>query len=123
MGIGPETLWMYDIDALGGVRFNGRQDRTHTRLGRARPYSCQVEDADGQHTIASYNRGGSGDVKTRDGHALQWTLLRAQYPAADEFGLDDELRLTLHEPESPQALGQAREAPRADQIIRCGLVG
>ena len=46
----------------------------------------------------------------------QWTLLRASYPAADGFGLDDELRLTLHEPEALQPLETSRAAPKADRI-------
>ncbi len=114
--LGPETLWLYDINSLDGVRFNGRADRTHTRLGRARPYSCRVGDANGHRTVESYDRGGSGDVKTADGRALQWTLLRAQYPAADGFGLDDELRLTLHEPDSTAATDTSTAAPRAERI-------
>lgn len=114
--LGPETLWLYDINMLGGVRFNGREDRTHTRLGRARPYACRVEDASGRHTVSSYDRGGSGAVQSADGHALQWTLLRASYPATDGFGLDDELRLVLHELESTQPLDTAHAAPMADRI-------
>jgi hypothetical protein len=114
--LGPDTLWLYDINKLDGIRFNGRADRTHTRLGRARPYACRVVDADGRRTVESYDRGGSGAVKADGGRALQWTLLRAQYPAADGVGLDDELRLVLHEAESTQALETARAAPKADRI-------
>ncbi len=127
--LGPETLWLYDINTLNGVRFNGREDRTHTRLERARPYACRVDDANGRRTVASYDRGGTGDVKAADGRALQWTLLRAKYPAASDFGLDDELRLTLHEPESTAALDTVRAAPGAARIglqargitVRCNL--
>jgi hypothetical protein len=114
--LGPETLWLYDINKLDGIRFQGREDRTHTRLSRAQPYACRVADADGRREVASYDRGGSGAVKGADGRALQWTLLRAQYPAADGFGLDDELRLVLHEPESTEALDTAKAAARAARI-------
>jgi hypothetical protein len=114
--LGPETLWLYDINKLDGIRFNGREDRTHTRLGRARPYACRVEDADGRRKVESYDRGGSGAAKAADGRTLQWTLLRSRYPAADGVGLDDELRLMLHEPESTQVLDSSRAAPQAPRI-------
>jgi hypothetical protein len=114
--LSPDTLWLYDINTLGGVRFNGREDRTHTRLSRARPYRCSVRDADGQRSVDSYDRGGSGAVKTRDGQSLQWKLLRALYPAADGTGLDDQLRLTLQPPESDEVLETRRAAPTADRV-------
>ena len=114
--LGPETLWIYDVNTLGGVRFNGRADRTHTRLYRAQPYRCSVRDAGGRRSVDTYDRGGRGEAKTGDGRALQWTLLRAPYPAADGFGLDDELRLMLQEPESDAALEAVRGKPRADRI-------
>ena len=84
----PETLWLYDINDMDGVRFIGRKDRTHNRLYRSRPYRCEVRDAGGRRQTQSYDRGGTGEVKTADGRALQWTLLRAHYPAADGAGLD-----------------------------------
>jgi hypothetical protein len=114
--LSPETLWLYDINTLAGVRFNGREDRTHTRLSRARPYRCSVRDADGRRSIDSYDRGGYGPAKARDGQALQWKLLRALYPAADGTGLDDQLRLTLQPPESDEVLEASRAAPKADRI-------
>ena len=114
--LGPETLWLYDINDMDGQRFIGRKDRTHNRLYRARPYRCSVADAAGTRVVASYDRGGSGEVKGSDGRALQWTLLRAHYPAADGFGLDEELRLTLQEPEGAQVLETAKAAPKADRI-------
>ncbi len=114
--LGPETLWLYDINALDGIRFNGREDRTHTRLGRARPYSCNVEDAAGRRMIETYDRGGSGEVKGRDGQALQWYLLRAHYTAAGGAGLDEQLRLVLRQPDTVAALETARAAPKAERI-------
>lgn len=112
----PDTLWLYDINLLDGQQFIGRRDRTHNRLYRARPYRCSVTDAASSRVVASYDRGGSGEVKGNDGRALQWTLLRAHYPAADGFGLDEELRLMLQEPEATQALEMAKAAPKADHI-------
>lgn len=114
--LGPDTLWLYDINTLGGVRFNGRADRTHTRLYRALPYRCRVRDAAGRREVDSYDRGGSGEVKTRDGQALQWTLLRALYPAADGTGLDDQLRLVLGAPEVARPLQTRAAEPRAARI-------
>ena len=114
--LGPETLWLYDINKLDGVRFQGRADRTHTRLERAQPYVCRVADADGRREVESYDRGGSGAARAADGRALQWTLLRAHYPAADGFGLDDELRLVLHEPDSTQALETVKAPPGAQRV-------
>lgn len=112
----PDTLWLYDINDIDGYRFIGRQDRTHNRLYRARPYRCSVADAGGVRVVASYDRGGSGEVKGNDGRALQWTLLRAHYPAADGFGLDEELRLMLGEPETTQVLEMSAAAPKADHV-------
>lgn len=114
--LSPDTLWLYDINLLGGQQFIGRKDRTHNRLHRARPYRCSVADEGGRRSVDSYDRGGSGEVRARGGAALQWTLLRAHYPAADGFGLDDELRLTLHEPDALQPLESVAAAPKADRI-------
>lgn len=112
----PETLWLYDINDMDGVRFIGRKDRTHNRLYRSRPYRCEVRDAGGRRQAQTYDRGGTGEVKAADGRALQWTLLRAHYPAADGTGLDEELRLTLHEPDATEPIGLTRAVPKADRI-------
>lgn len=114
--LSPETLWIYDINKLDGTRFNGREDRTHTRLSRARPYTCRLRDLKGERAVESYDRGGKGTAQIADGAVRYWMLLRASYPAADGFGLDDELRLTLHESEHLQPLKTSRATPRADRI-------
>lgn len=46
--LSPDTLWLYDINLLGGQQFIGRKDRTHNRLHRARPYRCSVADEGGR---------------------------------------------------------------------------
>ena len=43
-------------------------------------------------------------------------VVARHYPAADGFGLDEELRLMLQEPEGTQVLEMARAAPKADRI-------
>jgi hypothetical protein len=112
----PDTLWIYDINLLGGVQFIGRKDRTHTKLYRARPYRCTVTDATGRRSIDANDRGAGGSVEASGGRKLAWMLLRARYPAADGFGLDEQLRLMLTEPDSPKPLHSSSAAPRADRV-------
>ncbi len=114
--LSPDTLWLYDINLLGGQQFIGRKDRTHNRLYRARPYRCSIEDSNGRRTVDSYDRGGTGEVVTRSGTAMQWTLLRAHYPAADGFGLDEQLRLSLEGGGSPGLVETSSAAPKANRI-------
>lgn len=114
--LSSETLWLYDINTLGGVRFNGRADRTHTRLHRARPYRCEASGGGARARVDSYDRGGHGEVRTRDGRTLHWKLLRALYPAESGTGLEDSLRLTLHEAEDGPAIATQAAAPRATRI-------
>lgn len=113
----PETLWLYDINLLGGQQFIGRRDRTHTKLYRALPYACSVRDAAGTRTVAAHDRGASGEVRLAGDRTHQWTLLRARYPAQDGFGLEDQLRLTFGEPGSVQFSNTARAEPRASRIV------
>jgi hypothetical protein len=114
--LSPELLWLFDTNKLGGIQFNGRKDRTHVRLERARPYRCAVKDATGARTVDAHDRGARGDVTTTDRKALQWMLLRARGPAEDGFGLDDRLQLMLTEPDSPKSLEAKQGEPMADRI-------
>jgi len=95
----PEVLWLYDINTMGGRIFIGREDHTHVRLYRSRDYTCKVRDAAGSRKLAAYDRGFFADVSARDGSKLQIRLLRADYPAADQYGLDDRLRLSIRVPD------------------------
>ncbi|MCS6947605.1 MAG: hypothetical protein NZM12_08320, partial [Steroidobacteraceae bacterium] len=114
----PEELWIYDLNTMGGRRFIGREDRTHIRLYRARPYRCRVRDALGARTLAAFDRGYVADLKARDGSTLQLRLLRAEYPAASRFGLEDRLRLTIRMPDDLNGvpLVTADAAPLAERI-------
>jgi hypothetical protein len=112
----PQTLWLYDINLMDGQQFIGRKDRTHTKLYRAHPFSCTVQDAGGTKNVAAHDRGATGEVTSNDGSELVWTLLRARYPARDGFGLDEELRLSLGQAESTQYLEAAHAAADATQI-------
>ncbi len=95
----PEVLWLYDINSMGGRTFIGREDHTHVRLYRSRDYSCRVQDAAGSRRLDAYDRGFFADATARDGSKLQIRLLRADYPAADQYGLDDRLRLSIRVPD------------------------
>jgi len=113
----PNELWLYDINTMGGYRFLGREDRTHIRLYKAAPYGCTVTDAGGeQRLLNGHDRGFSADVKTADARTHQLLLLRAHYPAADGYGLDDELRLMLNDPDTGTAIAQVRTAAGAGRI-------
>jgi hypothetical protein len=112
--LGPDDLWLYDINKIGGRQFIGRADRTHTRLFRARPYACAVRDADGERELQAYDRGFVGSA--RGAKPLEFLLLRALYPRADGRGLDDQLWLTVHDPKVPGVLAKATAAPLATKI-------
>jgi hypothetical protein len=114
--LSPETFWLYDTNKLDGVQFIGRKDRTHTKLERARPYRCTVQDAAGSRDVDGHDRGAIGDVTTPGRKSLQWRLLRARLPAADGGGIKDRLRLALTEPDSANALEEVTAEPQADRI-------
>jgi hypothetical protein len=120
----PETLWLYDINTMGGRVFIGREDRTHVRLQRARDYRCRVRDAAGSRTLEAYDRGFSAEVTARDGGKLQVRLLRAHYAAADQYGLDDRLRLTIRVPDDNNGVAVATaDAPALARRIRASDSG
>jgi hypothetical protein len=114
----PEVLWLYDINTMAGRTFIGREDRTHVRLYRSRDYRCTVKDAKGSRKLDAYDRGFMADVTARDGSKLQFRLLRADYPAADKYGLDDRLRLSIRVPDDDNgvAVVSADAAPLAKRI-------
>ncbi|MCB2108811.1 MAG: hypothetical protein KDE14_13970 [Rhodobacteraceae bacterium] len=91
----PDQLWLYDNNWSAGMLFLGREDQTHIKLYRSRPYTCKIKDADGKRTVDAYDRGYRTQVKTKDGKDATLMLLRAAYPAADGFGLDDRMKLML----------------------------
>jgi len=111
----PEQLWLYDNNWSAGMLFLGREDKTHIRLHRARPYVCQIEAMD-DIQAASHDRGHVIGFETSAGRALEATLLRAEYPAADGFGRDDRLRLMVTDPETNETLAVADEDALSDEI-------
>lgn len=115
----PDELWLYDINKLRDVQFIGRQDRTHIRLYRARPYSCDVvtrtaATGESRQTLAAHDRGYTMAVPDP---SRQLLLLRAWYPGADGVGLADELRLMLVKADGPDVLASARARPLAKRIV------
>jgi hypothetical protein len=112
--LGPDDLWLYDINKIGGRQFIGRADRTHTRLFRSRPYVCAVRDADGERRLPAYDRGFVGTA--RGAKKLEFMLLRALYPKADGSGLEDQLRLTLHDAAAAGVLARTDAAPLATRV-------
>ena len=113
----PEELWLYDINTMAGYQFLGREDRTHLRLYRARPYGCSVTNgAASTRAVNGHDRGFQTAVTGAQNRALRLLLLRGQYPAADGYGLDDELRLMLTEPDSSQPIAESRAEPGAANI-------
>jgi hypothetical protein len=111
----PEQLWLYDNNWSSGMLFLGREDKTHIRLHRARPYVCQIE-AMNDIEADSHDRGHVIDFETSAGRALEAILLRAEYPAADGFGRDDRLRLMITDPETNETLAMADEEALSDEI-------
>ena len=129
----PNDFWLYDLNLMGGRIFLGREDHTHTRLYRVHDYQCKVSDAAGRRVVKAYDRGFRAELRARDGSALTWRLLRAEYPSGDAQGLNDRLRLTLRpaNAEKAQDLALADGSPLAAAIalrdsklgvsVRCAL--
>jgi hypothetical protein len=114
--LSPEELWLYDINTMDGRLFIGREDRTHIKLYRARPYTCELRDAGGRRRLDAYDRGFQAAARGQDGREYQLMLLRAYFPAADGRGLDDRLRILLQDAQSGQSVAQADGAPKAEVI-------
>ena len=109
----PETLWIYDINTMGGQLFIGREDKTHVRLNRARPYTCDIEDSQGERSLNANDRGFQTNVTTQQGDKLKLMLLRAKYPS-DETGWTDRLRLTISDPKSNSIVATSDADPMTD---------
>jgi hypothetical protein len=120
--LSPEKLWLYDINTMGGMLFIGREDRTHTKLYRARPYSCEVEDASGKRSFNAHDRGYKVELTAKGSRKAELLLLRADYTAADGFGLDDRLRLIVSEPGATKPIA-ASESPPLSKSIKLNAEG
>lgn len=111
----PEQLWLYDNNWSDDMLFLGREDQTHIRLHRARPYTCEIE-SEGEREYAAHDRGFIETVVNDAGIPLQVTLLRAEYPAAAGFGRDDRLRLMLTDIGTADMVAMTDADPLADEI-------
>jgi hypothetical protein len=111
----PEQLWLYDNNWSAGMLFLGREDQTHIRLHRARPYICKANAAQDTEEIG-HDRGFKMELTSGDGKDLEALLLRAEYPAADGFGSDDLLRLMLTDAESGESVAVAEAKPMSENI-------
>lgn len=111
----PEQLWLYDNNWSAGMLFLGREDQTHIRLHRARPYVCKTKAAD-ETEQTGHDRGFKMELTSNDGRELEAMLLRAEYPAVDGFGRDDLLRLMLTDTESGDSLAVAVAPPAHDNV-------
>lgn len=112
--LGPEELWIYDVNYMGGTQFIGRADRTHTRLYRSRRYQCEIRDASGLRDVLAYDRGFETDVAAAGARKLRLRLLRAPYPVEGASGLADRLRLMLATPDV--APGQITATAEAEAV-------
>jgi hypothetical protein len=121
--LGPDDLWLYDINRMAGHTFVGRDDRTHLRLSRAHPFSCRVRDAKGERRLDGHDRGFLAGVTGTGSRPLEMMLLRAELPATSGPGLAERLRLSLHEPRQAKPATVVEAAATADQIeLRSGGV-
>lgn len=112
----PEQLWLYDNNWTADLLFLGREDQTHLRLHRARPYQCDLTDASGTRNLVAYDRGFHTSAMGEDGENYTLMLLRAEYPKGQEEGLDDLLRLSLSDGEQKSPVAVSSEPPVAEQI-------
>ncbi len=114
--LGPEDLWLYDINRMAGNTFTGRDDRTHMRLARAHPFTCRVLDAKGERKLEGHDRGFVVVASGTDGKPLELMLLRAALPASAGPGLTERLRLSLHAPGVEAPTTRAEAAAEADTV-------
>jgi len=114
--LSPEQLWLYDINRLAGHTFVGRDDRTHIRLYKSRPFSCTVKDAAGERRLAAHDRGFATPVTGTNGRSLELLLLRAELPAAGRPGLEDRLRLGVLEAGRAQPVSVVEAPTDAESI-------
>ena len=77
----PDELWLYDLNTMAGYRFIGREDRTHIRLYRARPYACTVNSDGPAQRLNGHDRGFSAEVNADNDQALRMLLLRGSTQA------------------------------------------
>lgn len=111
----PEQLWLYDNNWSAGMLFLGREDQTHIRLHRARPYTCEINAAN-KIAVAAHDRGFSKSFADDRGIPFEVMLLRAEYPAKDGFGRDDRLRLMLTDIGTGDVVAEADAAPMSEKI-------
>lgn len=112
----PEQLWLYDNNWSAGFLFLGREDQTHLRLYRVRPYQCEVSDRNGTRKLSAYDRGFRTSVVDNSGRDYDLMLLRAEYPRNKESGLVDQLKLSLFSSEEEQPIASSVEQPIAKNI-------
>ncbi|MEQ9444262.1 MAG: hypothetical protein RJS98_01745 [Rhodospirillaceae bacterium] len=112
----PEQLWLYDNNWSAGFLFLGREDQTHIRLHRARPYQCQLSDRAGTRKIGAYDRGFHTTATGDDGREYDLMLLRAEFPKNQGSGLDDLLRLSLSDGNKEPPVAFSIEPPVAETI-------
>ena len=111
----PEQLWLYDNNWSDDMLFLGREDKTHIRLHRARPYTCEVE-TNGDKDHAAHDRGFMLSVTNDAGTPFDVMLLRAEYPGENGSGLTDRLRLTLSDRNTGEVVATTDAAPLAEEI-------
>jgi hypothetical protein len=112
----PQHLWLYDLNSMGGTIFQGREDKSHVRLSRARPYACAVSDKNGRRVDEGHDRGFVMKAITKDGKALEALLLRADFPQAGGFTLIDRMRLEIADPQTKQVRATSEHQPLAKEI-------
>ncbi len=117
--LGPDELWLYDINKMAGQIFSGRADQTHTRLSRAHPFRCEIVDAQGSRIVEAHDRGFTVGVTVTGGRKRELMLLRAALPVRAAAGLKERLRLSLQEPGELRAIASAEaDATAAHVAIR-----
>ena len=128
--LGPDILWDYDLNTMGGHQFVGRADRTHIKQYRARGYQCRVEDANGSREWHAHDRGATLVVTSNAKQSQRLMLLRAPLPDAAGVGMHDALRVALLPLDSEQPVFEVSAAPIAPSAelvhdgiqVRCNLV-
>jgi len=114
--LGPDALWLYDINKMAGHIFTGRADQTHIRLSRAQPFRCEIVDGRGSRVVEAHDRGFTADVTATGGRKRELLLLRAAMPARAGAGLKERLRLSLQEPGELRAIASAEADATAEDV-------
>lgn len=117
--LNPEELWVFDNNYVEGQGlFMGREDRTHTRMYKARRFRCSGAGAGlERREFELHDRGGRATIgRDSQGRALEVELFRGAAPVGDPVRLEQQMWLALHRQGIAEPLVRRLAASGAESI-------